>query len=120
MIDHLSLMPTTSDIPAPATVRYEYRPPIAAKTKDGATYIGRGTPFGNPFRVSDVVSAETAVRAYRLWIWQEAQRPLRNEMMRLAGRRLFCPGCQGRRSPCHGQVIAEVIRVGVDLLNARR
>ena len=95
--------------------------PIAARRSNGAVPIGRSTKFGNPYRVSEHVSADVATRLYRMWVWRTEQTALRNAMWHeLRGQRLWCPGCKGRNpSTCHGTVIAEVIANGAEKLAAR-
>lgn len=67
---------------------------------EGASYVGRPGPFGNPFTGPD------AVERHAWWLRRPEQRDLRNRIRReLRGRDLacWCPlvDAEGRRVPCH-------------------
>lgn len=73
----------------------------------GAVYVGRPTPWGNPFTHKHgtlarhvLGSAEEAVAAYKAYLWDNAA--LLARLPELADRDLVCwckPG------PCHGDVL---------------
>ena len=76
------------------------------RAPDGAVPIGRGTPFGNPFRVADH-GRQQAIALFRLWLWRERldegrDREAVAEIAALHGRDLAC-FCAPR--PCHGEVL---------------
>ena len=96
---------------------------------EGAVYVGRGTAWGNPYRVgSDVliasgtpqdphrqvlerISAETAVSLYRLWVTHAnvSDRPFTPQRLRwdlLRGKDLVC-WCP-LYAPCHADVLLDV------------
>ena len=76
-------------------------------------YIGRPSPYGNPFTHKQsalaeekVGSREEAIKRYRKWIMKPEQVNLRNRMKTfLKGRVLAC-WCKPRA--CHGDVIAKI------------
>jgi hypothetical protein len=71
----------------------------------GAIYVGRPTVWGNPWQVSNIMTAKDAVEAFRLWIgWN----PVYLEMVeaRLAGHDLVC-WCR-LNQPCHADVLLEI------------
>lgn len=67
-------------------------------------YIGRPSPWGNPFRLRDEAERAAVIRRYRTWL---ARRPELIERARreLRGKRL---GCWCAPRPCHGDVLAEI------------
>jgi hypothetical protein len=78
-------------------------------------YIGRGSPWGNPFSHKpssfDVVVVPTvaeAIERYREWLIDRLYREpgLREELLRLDGQVL---GCYCKPGPCHGDVLVALI-----------
>lgn len=71
-------------------------------------YIGRGTPWGNPFAISDALSREQVIEMYREYFQkkfiddEEGNRAIKS----LRGRIL---GCHCKPAACHGDVIAEYL-----------
>lgn len=73
----------------------------AAKSKD-RTYIGRGTFYGNPFRVGVDGMRSEVIEKYRVWF--NANEPLKKlARERLIGKTLVC---HCKPLACHGDVIA--------------
>src|SRR5438067_7352242 len=72
---------------------------------DGYEYIGRGSPWGNPFPVekSDPDSRERSVHNYKLYMRQHPG--LRLAARELAGKQLVC-FC--KPAICHGDYLAEL------------
>lgn len=79
-------------------------------------YIGRGSPFGNPFthkndgtKASIVVeSREEAIELYALWLVGDVEipglePPTKDEIKALKGKTL---GCYCKPKDCHGDVLA--------------
>lgn len=64
------------------------------------TYIGRPSPFGNPFVIGRDGSRDDVVRKYAEWVI--AQPALMARLPELAGRTLVC-WCAPL--PCHGHVL---------------
>jgi hypothetical protein len=84
-------------------------------------YIGRGSPFGNPFsHLPDGVSKyptirtgskEGSVAMYRLWLTTDYHvvgwtKPSKAAIAGLAGKTL---GCHCISGPCHGHVLVELL-----------
>lgn len=82
-------------------------------------YIGRGSPYGNPFsHVADskypvirVKTREEAIAAYRVWINSDTEmigwtKPTHEQIMALRGRKL---GCYCDPLPCHGEPLIDYI-----------
>lgn len=67
-------------------------------------YVGRPSPFGNPFREGPFVSRSQAISRYEKWLKDnpELMERVRRE---LRGKRL---GCFCRPKACHGDVLAMV------------
>ena len=71
-------------------------------------YIGRGSPFGNPFRIGRDGSREQVIELYRQKIIKRmiSDELFVDEVMALRGKRL---GCYCKPLACHGDVIVELI-----------
>lgn len=70
----------------------------------GAVYVGRGTKWGNPYRVEAGADPRAVIRAYRALLARET---IRAEIRRaLAGKDLAC-WCPLDR-PCHADVLLAI------------
>ncbi len=67
-------------------------------------YIGRGSPWGNPFVIGEHGTREEVIAKYRTWI--QTQPALMKALPRLKGKTL---GCFCAPLPCHGDVLVELI-----------
>jgi Domain of unknown function (DUF4326) len=75
----------------------------------GAVYVGRPTRWGNPFPVGPDQDRGAAVAAYRQWLAQPEQAPLRERIRaELHERDLVC-WCP-LDEPCHADVLLEEAR----------
>lgn len=74
------------------------------KVHSDCLYIGRGSPYGNPFPMSDEGMRDAVVAAFREWL---AGQP---ELLRLARKALpgQVLGCFCAPRSCHGDVLSEV------------
>jgi len=70
----------------------------------GDTYIGRGSKWGNPFRIGNSITREKAIELYREWIIDQPE--LMAALSELRGKRLACY-CAPK--PCHGDVLVELL-----------
>jgi hypothetical protein len=81
--------------------RHWYR---GKKLPKGSIYIGRGTPLGNPFTVTQ--HGASALGKYRHWLWSKIKKRDPSVMRALRAIRpdsiLIC-SCKPR--PCHGDVV---------------
>jgi len=78
-------------------------------------FIGRGSPFGNPYSHKEGTKAvfvvrdqASAVSAYARWLTTDFeiadwQKPSREQILELHGKRLGCYCVAGE--PCHGHVL---------------
>ncbi len=77
-------------------------------------YIGRGSPWGNPFPIDHAldVGREDVIERYRTYFYEEIVNDpeKRKQILGLRGMRL---GCHCKPLPCHGDVIAEYLN-GLD------
>lgn len=75
---------------------------------EGSIYIGRGTPFGNPYVVNQAVSRAEAIARYREYFYAKLERDPAFSILleRLRGRVL---ACHCKPMDCHGDVIAEYL-----------
>ena len=74
------------------------------------TYIGRGSEWGNPYRISDGYSREGAINLYREHLWRQIQRDragMISKLIKLEGKQL---GCYCAPLACHGEVILKAIK----------
>lgn len=82
---------------APSLVRHFAR--------EGAdVYIGRPSPYGNPFRISHKQDRSEAVRAFAAWI-EGCPDLIRAARRELAGKTL---GCWCAPQACHGDILAKI------------
>ena len=78
---------------------------IVNKYKDQYdVYIGRGSKWGNPFRIGDHGDREDVIEQYREWI--QTQPNLLNSLEELRNKRL---GCFCKPKACHGDVLLELL-----------
>lgn len=71
-------------------------------------YIGRGTTFGNPFKLEDCNGRTDCLDKYERYITNRlANEPeLVDELMKLNGKVL---GCSCKPKQCHGDVLVKLI-----------
>jgi hypothetical protein len=71
-------------------------------------YIGRGSVWGNPFRMSSEKDREGVIRLYREHLWAQIKRGAITKEMLIAldGKRLACY-CAPKS--CHGDVIVKAV-----------
>lgn len=72
----------------------------------GCTYVGRGSQWGNPFRIGYDGTRAEVIQKFRLYAAQRLVKE-RNWLTPLVGKDLVCH-CSPL--PCHGDVIIELIR----------
>lgn len=79
-------------------------------------YIGRGSPLGNPFKITDKMPREAAIKAYAKWLLEQIQagnQEVIGELDRLAGIAMskgkLVLRCYCAPKPCHGDVIKRVL-----------
>ena len=71
-----------------------------------AVYVGRGTPFGNPFRIGRDGDRDQVVERYAYWLSRAEQTGLVMQIRhQLCGKDLVC-WCAPL--PCHADVLLEV------------
>ena len=72
-----------------------------------AVYIGRGSKWGNPFRIGRDGSRSEVIAKYRRWLWAEIQagRVDLAELAALHGKTL---GCWCAPEACHGDILSEL------------
>jgi hypothetical protein len=71
-------------------------------------YIGRGSRWGNPFRMGQDGDRAEVIEKYRAWIEEQLRdvAGLRDEFRALKGMRL---GCYCKPLACHGDVLLELL-----------
>ena len=67
-------------------------------------YIGRGSKWGNPFRIGEDGTREDVIEQYREWI--QTQSNLLNSLEELRGKTL---GCFCKPKACHGDILVELL-----------
>ena len=73
---------------------------------DEYVYIGRPSPWGNPFRIGPDGDRAEVIRRYAAWVHEPAQRDMRDRVRSdLRGKVL---GCYCSPEHCHGDVLAEI------------
>ncbi len=78
------------------------------KYKGEYVYIGRGSPYGNPFKIGVDGNREEVLEKYRVYFYDRIARDSEFKMMveRLRGKTL---GCFCKPQLCHGDVIKEYL-----------
>ena len=67
-------------------------------------YVGRDSPFGNPFRIGPAQNRTQVIERFRKWV--RGQPELLDRIRKeLRGKRL---GCWCRPKNCHADVLAEI------------
>ena len=68
------------------------------------TYIGRGSPFGNPFKIGKDGDRDQVINKHRDYFFEriESDAEFRSKVMKLQGETL---GCYCVPLPCHGNTI---------------
>ena len=70
-----------------------------------AVYIGRGSKWGNPFRIGPDGSRDEVIQKYRDYI--QTRPDLLNSIDELKDKALVC-FCKPK--PCHGDILAELVK----------
>lgn len=76
---------------------------VHCEKDDFDVYIGRGGPWGNPFKIGVHGKRKQVVEMYREWVVQQPK--LMALLRTLKGKRL---GCYCVPALCHGHVLAEL------------
>jgi len=74
----------------------------------GAIYIGRGTPYGNPFEIPRDGDRQQVIEKFRLWI-QTQPRLIERVKTELKGKDLVC-SC--KPASCHGDLLLQIANGG--------
>lgn len=81
----------------------KYTSVVHCKRDEYDIYIGRPSPFGNPFVLGKDGNRKEVIEKYRAWI--QTQPDLLAQLHELKGKRL---GCWCAPKLCHGHVLAEL------------
>jgi len=73
---------------------------VNKRTDEYDVYIGRGSKWGNPFRIGEHGDRDEVVRQYRRWLWKQPE--LLDALGELEGRRI---ACYCAPEACHGDVL---------------
>lgn len=80
---------------------------INLKDSKCEVYCGRGSPFGNPYRIGDDGDREQVIAKYRIWFYKKLTDPsFRDKVLFLRGKVL---GCYCHPMKCHCDVIIEYL-----------
>ena len=71
-------------------------------------YIGRGSPFGNPYKITEHQDRIDVIEKYRKWFYNQIKDDahFKLSVLFLRGKKL---GCYCKPKPCHGDVIVEYL-----------
>jgi hypothetical protein len=70
-------------------------------------YIGRGSPFGNPYKIGWDGTRKDVIEKYREWFKKRLTNPeFRGRVLELKDKKL---GCFCKPDDCHGDVIKEYL-----------
>lgn len=103
---------TPGDCQPPGPPKIAQQPTTSARVVNvrvGAcdVYIGRGSKWGNPFRICSNYNRRQVIAAYTLWL--ETQPRLLAALPELTGKTL---GCYCAPLPCHGDVLLQLANGG--------
>jgi len=71
-------------------------------------YIGRGSIFGNPYRISKYRTRQIVIDWYREWFYSQLKDPFfKAEVEKLRGVEIL--GCYCKPLACHGDIIVEYL-----------
>jgi hypothetical protein len=79
-------------------------PVVHCKRDRHDVYIGRGGPWGNPFRIGRDGTRDEVIEKYRVWLWDEINAG-RVDLEKLAALRGKTLGCWCAPKACHGEVL---------------
>jgi hypothetical protein len=71
---------------------------------EGAVYVGRGSKWGNPYKLADGLTREECINLFRLLLTQRMERGVLDPA-ELRGRDLVCYCAP---LPCHGDILLEI------------
>lgn len=77
---------------------------VNIKDSDCDVYIGRGSKWGNPFRIGKNGSREEVIEKYKEWLMHTEA--LLANLCELKDKVL---GCHCKPLPCHGDVLVELV-----------
>ena len=92
---------------------------LVARRSSSSVYIGRGSIWGNPYKVGARRTRKVAVKLYRRHLYAQLRSGeiSLKQLADLHGQELFCAGCRGT-APCHGQVLVRAAAFAVAQLSA--
>ena len=75
-------------------------------------YIGRGTPFGNPYVIGENGTREDVIRLFRAYFYERLKREpeWKAKVEKLKGKVL---GCHCLPQDCHGRIYIEFLDKGI-------
>lgn len=77
---------------------------VHCKKEPYDVYIGRGSIWGNPFKIGPDGSRSNVIELFRIWfLTSEHATELRSKVKELRGKRL---GCWCKPQACHGDILA--------------
>ena len=77
---------------------------VNIKNDEYDIYIGRGSKWGNPFKIGRDGDREEVIKKYHLWVMKQPE--LMSSLNELDGERL---GCYCAPKACHGDVLVFLI-----------
>ena len=77
--------------------------------EDYDVYIGRGSKWGNPYRIGEDGTREEVIEKYRLYLWKQIKKGeiTPQDLWELNGKRL---GCFCAPQACHGDVLVAAVK----------
>ena len=71
-------------------------------------YIGRGSLWGNPYKIGEDGTREEVIEKYRLYLWEQIKsgKITKEQLIALQSKRL---GCFCKPQACHGDIIVKAV-----------
>jgi len=87
---------------------------VNLKTDTYDIYIGRPSPWGNPFVIGKDGTREEVIDKYRQYL--QSRPDLLEQLPTLRGNRL---GCYCKPLPCHGDALVELLETDMPAISAK-
>ena len=78
---------------------------VNVSNEDYDVYIGRGSQYGNPFKIGPDGNRNEVIKKYEMWLRNSSD--LLYYLYNLQGKRL---GCHCKPKACHGDILVKMLK----------
>ena len=86
----------------------------------GAVYVGRHSPFGNPYRIGADGTRSQVIEKYRRWLWRQIETGAITRERLAIMKDVPALVCWCAPKACHGEIVRAAIRWAVEDLNRQQ